>query len=77
MIMSNMDDKKDLIQFGFDKKIELAKINQSFFIDKQKIMNENTKFLWALKNKYQDKTHNHQLERMNLALNFKLKINEK
>lgn len=64
--------KKELIQFQFEKKQELGKMNQEFFIEKQKIMSSNTEILWGLKNKYQDKTHTNQLERMELAMTLKI-----
>jgi len=62
----DIENKKELIRFNKEEKIELETLKMDFFKEKQNIMKNNTPFLWSLKNNFQDKSHKQQLEKIKL-----------
>ena len=66
--------KKDMIDYSQEKKIEMEMVKMDMFAKKQNIMNDNTKSLWSLKQKFMDDVHNKQLNKMELY--WKIKNNK-
>jgi len=67
----DIENKKELIRFNKEEKIELETLKMDFFKEKQNIMRNNTAFLWSLKNNFQDKSHKQQLEKIKLLFELK------
>jgi len=71
MVNTVIEEKKDLIKFNSENKKDLMRFGLDMFIEKQKIMKENTAYLWDLKNKFQDKVQRDQTQKMHLAYQLK------
>lgn len=69
--------KKEMIDYHHNKKVEMEKLKQEMFIEKQKIMNANVNNLWALKFKFLKEQDELQTKRIEKVFELKHKTAKK